>query len=569
MTAPARLTGLRVLGFKSFAERTTVEFGPGISAVIGPNGSGKSNLADALRWTLGEAGRSLRTRRAEDVIFAGSSARRATGMADVTLVLENSDRLLPVDYTQVELGRRLFRSGENEYLLNRQRIRLRDLIDLLDEGNLADNAFLFIGQGMVDQALALRPEERRPLFEEAAGVRRHERRRRQAEAELAEAETNLERLRDVLAELRPQARRLAAQAEQLVARRSAGHDLAEALVAAARARWHELDAAARAEQAALATAHVEADAALADLRTAEDQAQALSRALAQRAEREAAHRSVVEEQRGRTVELRLTLARVRSEQQAAERDRQRIVDERRSLAARAAAAEEELARPRPAVDQNLAAELDRLGAEIEQLRGGAAASLATASDLAVLERRRASVGTQIVELRGAAASADDASAQAEARRNEASADVDVVRQRFSAADETAQATRAVLDRATAEESRLARVAIDADAALAGLRARLAAADRALDSASHVALGRAVRARGGALAAEGMELDPTLRHAVAAARRRGTGLAHRQRQRGQPAARRRHLAAARWQHGWRGRSRQAGRAGARGRRRGTR
>ncbi len=178
----ARLTALRLVGFKSFAERTTVELGPGISAIVGPNGSGKSNLADALRWTLGEQGRMLRTRRSEDVIFAGSSSRRAIGMADVTLVIDNADGLLPVDYGEVEIGRRLYRSGESEYLLNRQRIRLRDLIELLDAGNLADNAFLFIGQGMVDQALALRPEERRPLFEEAAGVRRHERRRRQAEA---------------------------------------------------------------------------------------------------------------------------------------------------------------------------------------------------------------------------------------------------------------------------------------------------------------------------------------------------------------------------------------------------
>src|SRR4051812_3732258 len=421
MSAPARLTGLRLLGFKSFAERTTVEFGAGISAVIGPNGSGKSNLADALRWTLGEAGRSLRTRRAEDVIFAGSSARRATGMADVTLVLENSDRLLPVDYGQVELGRRLYRSGENEYLLNRQRIRLRDLIDLLDEGNLADNAFLFIGQGMVDQALALRPEERRPLFEEAAGVRRHERRRRQAESELAEAEGNLERLRDVLAELRPQARRLAAQAEQLLARKSAGRDLAEALVSAAKGRWLELNAAAKADQAALAKAHAEADAALADLRAAEDTAQLLSRGLAERAEREARLRAVVDEQRGRAVDLRLALARLRSEQQAAERDRQRIADERRLLASRAAAAEEELARPRPSVDDSLTGELERLTAEIDQLRGGAATSAAATSDLAALERRRASVGAQIVELRAAVATDDENVTDAEGRRDRATA----------------------------------------------------------------------------------------------------------------------------------------------------
>ncbi|MGH3074575.1 MAG: AAA family ATPase, partial [Gaiellales bacterium] len=172
MTARARLRALRVVGFKSFAERTTLEFGPGISAVVGPNGSGKSNLADALRWALGEQGRSLRSRRSEDIIFAGSAKRHATGMADVALIIDNTDGLLPIDFGEVDLGRRLYRSGENEYLLNRQSVRLRDLVDLLDAGNLADNAFLFIGQGMVDQALSLRPEERRPLFEEAAGVRR-------------------------------------------------------------------------------------------------------------------------------------------------------------------------------------------------------------------------------------------------------------------------------------------------------------------------------------------------------------------------------------------------------------
>ena len=123
----ARLRELRMVGFKSFAERTVVEFGAGISAVVGPNGSGKSNLADALRWALGEQGRALRSRRAEDLIFAGSANRRAVGMADVSLLVDNTDRLLSLDYGEVEFSRRLYRSGENEYLLNRQRIRLRDL----------------------------------------------------------------------------------------------------------------------------------------------------------------------------------------------------------------------------------------------------------------------------------------------------------------------------------------------------------------------------------------------------------------------------------------------------------
>src|SRR6187455_2263310 len=267
--APPRLLALRVQGFKSFAERTNVEFGGGISAVVGPNGSGKSNLADALRWALGEQGRALRSRKSEDVIWAGSEKRTAQGMADVTLVLDNADSLLPVDFQVLEFGRRLYRSGENEYLLNRQKVRLRDLVDLLDAANLADNAFLFIGQGMVDQALSLRPEERRPLFEEVAGVRRHERRRRKAEEQLVESESNLSRVEDILAELRPQVRRLAAQAEQQASRSTAGQDLADALVLAAHARWHE--AAARANEAGGArqrAAH-DADEAMAALHAAE------------------------------------------------------------------------------------------------------------------------------------------------------------------------------------------------------------------------------------------------------------------------------------------------------------
>ena len=151
-------------------------------------------------------------------------------MADVTLVLDNADGLLPVDFGVLELGRRLYRSGENDYLLNKSRIRLRDLVDLLDAAHLADNAFLFIGQGMVDQALALRPEERRPLFEEVAGVRRHERRRRRAEEQLVESEANLARVEDILGELRPQARRLAAQAEQQASRETTAEELAAALL---------------------------------------------------------------------------------------------------------------------------------------------------------------------------------------------------------------------------------------------------------------------------------------------------------------------------------------------------
>src|SRR3954447_24449309 len=159
-------------------------------------------------------------------------------MADVTLVLYNGEVLPLVEFIILELCRLLYRSGEKDYLLNKSRIRLRDLVDLLDAAHLADNAFLFIGQGMVDQALALRPEERRALFEEVAGVRRHERRRRRAEEQLAESETNLARVEDILAEMRPQARRIAAQAEQQASRDTTAQELASALLASLHVRWH-------------------------------------------------------------------------------------------------------------------------------------------------------------------------------------------------------------------------------------------------------------------------------------------------------------------------------------------
>ena len=199
-------------------------------------------------------------------------------MADVTLVLDNADGLLPVDFQVLELGRRLYRSGENDYLLNKSRIRLRDLVDLLDSAHLADNAFLFIGQGMVDQALALRPEERRPLFEEVAGVRRHERRRRRAEEQLVESESNLARVEDILGELRPQARRLAAQAEQQATRESTAEELAGALLLAMHARWHETAGPAGGRGRRARPGPSAADVAMAELSAVEAAAAALSAA---------------------------------------------------------------------------------------------------------------------------------------------------------------------------------------------------------------------------------------------------------------------------------------------------
>ena len=522
----ARLTALRLVGFKSFAERTTVEFGAGISAVVGPNGSGKSNLADALRWTLGEQGRMLRTRRSEDVIFAGSSARRAIGMADVTLVIDNSDRLLPVDYGEVEIGRRLYRSGENEYLLNRQRIRLKDLGELLDAGNLSDNAFLFIGQGMVDQALALRPEERRPLFEEAAGVRRHERRRRQAEAELVEAEANLERLRDLLAELRPQAKRLAAQADQLQARRSAGAELAEALLDAARSRWVGLSLAAAKEAKEVERTRAAADSAMAELKSAEADATRLAADIARRADAEHKLRRALDEQTERLTGLRVEQARLESELLAQARDVERIKAEQMAVETRRAAAVAELSRPTTEPDAALGTELqyvERQLAELEGAAGEPAKGESVPVDIAARRREAERHETRLTALESALASGRARLAEVDARRvaaqrelADAERDLEMTAKEEKAAAAAVTAARTSADAAlslrTDAQARLA----EAEADTAAARGRLAALDAALAALTDDGLARAARARGGALVAEGLEIEPRFRVAVSAA-----------------------------------------------------
>src|SRR5262245_33582009 len=204
------LKRLEIQGFKTFATRTVFEFRPGITAVVGPNGSGKSNIADAVRWVLGEQSyAALRSKRTEDLLFSGGGRRAPAGLAEVSLTVDNSDRLLPLPYGEVTLTRRATRAGENEYFINRNRVRLRDIQDAI--GPLG-GSYTIINQGLVDAALTLRPEERRRLFEDAAEISVFESRKADAERKLRETATNLERCADVLAELEPRLRSLKRQA---------------------------------------------------------------------------------------------------------------------------------------------------------------------------------------------------------------------------------------------------------------------------------------------------------------------------------------------------------------------
>ncbi|HEY7093117.1 MAG TPA: AAA family ATPase, partial [Ktedonobacterales bacterium] len=209
------LKRLALHGFKSFANRTTLEFSPGITAIVGPNGSGKSNLADSIRWVLGEQSmRQLRGKRSDDVIFAGGAGRNEMQMAEVGLVLDNSAGWLPSEYSEVTVSRRSFRSGETEYLMNGQRGRLKDVLLLLAQARIGHDSYTVIGQGLVDQALSARAEERRALFEDAAGIRQFQSQRADAEQKLALTQSNLARLQDILGEIEPRLGPLAEQARR-------------------------------------------------------------------------------------------------------------------------------------------------------------------------------------------------------------------------------------------------------------------------------------------------------------------------------------------------------------------
>jgi chromosome segregation protein len=210
-----RLKSLELHGYKTFADQTRFEFPGAVTAIVGPNGSGKSNIADSLRWVLGEQSYSLlRGKKTDDMIFYGSEQRARASMASATITFDNSDGWLPIDFNEVAVTRRAYRDGQNEYLLNGQRVRLKEISELLAQSGLAERTYTIIGQGLVDTALALKPDERRKLFEEAAGIGLYRSRKEEALHRLDTTRRNLERVQDILAELRPRLSSLERQARK-------------------------------------------------------------------------------------------------------------------------------------------------------------------------------------------------------------------------------------------------------------------------------------------------------------------------------------------------------------------
>jgi chromosome segregation protein len=513
------LKRLEVQGFKTFAARTVFEFNPGTTAVVGPNGSGKSNMADLLRWVLGEQSyAALRCKRTEDLIYAGGGKRPPAGLAEATLTIDNSDRLLPLAFDEVTITRRATRAGENEYLVNKARVRLRDVQEL---AALLGGAYAIINQGMVDAALTLRAEDRRRLFEEAAGIAGFEARQQEAERRLRETDGNLSRVADLLAELEPQLRSLKRQAGQARAHRELTHELLGLLSRHYRVLWQAAQrgrAAADAELAWAADTLAQAQARHAQLaaelqaRRAElrgrreglgalhqesaqlhQRAEAVQRALAIGAEQLAAlaARAAEAEREQQELEARRAAASQELEaRQAAQREAEGRLTERRAALAEAERDDGTLAARRiaqQAVDEaqrallaatgrgaearsraeQVAARRERLRAEEPQAQAQSE-QLARALELALAAQR---------EAEDLLAAIEQALRQAQQEQRDLSAASDDARRRRAEADEALAVARRTLADGEARYESLERLRRSHSGAFQGVRAALEWAER--------------------------------------------------------------------------------------------
>ncbi len=196
------LKRLEMHGFKSFADKTVLEFMPGITTVIGPNGSGKSNISDCIRWVLGEQSmKSLRGAKSEDIIFAGTQNRKSLGYAEASIVIDNSDSKLPIEYNEVIVTRRIYRSGETGYFINKTPCRLKDVLELFMDTGIGKDGYSIIGQGKIDEILSNKSEDRRRIFEEAAGIVKYRTRKVESEKKLEQVKLNLLRINDIISEI--------------------------------------------------------------------------------------------------------------------------------------------------------------------------------------------------------------------------------------------------------------------------------------------------------------------------------------------------------------------------------
>ena len=405
---------LEIVGFKSFADRTRFEFPPGITVVVGPNGSGKSNIVDAIKWVLGEqSAKSLRGREMSDVIFNGSGSRRAVNTAEITLTLNNSKKLLAVDTPEVQITRRVYRSGEGEYLINRNPARLRDIRDLLSGTGMGTQAYSVIEQGKVDGLLQSSPRDRRIIFEEAAGISRFKMRKLEALRRLERVEQNLLRLSDIVDEVESRLRGVRAQAGKARRYREYNDRLQELRTQVAQVDWKRLSEQIKTYDDELRSLAGQRDASAAEAENIESQLLEIDGAVAEvneeihcaeaagaaNRERIAASESTIEHQRNLSADLEQEIARLRKQLAAMSARAGDLQEQLRETTAELNEAErnqDRVAKRLADAERELTESiesLDRLQAENERLRAGYLAqmrSVATLSnEIGVLESRAA------------------------------------------------------------------------------------------------------------------------------------------------------------------------------------
>lgn len=414
------LKSLTIHGFKSFAQRVELVFPRGVTAIVGPNGSGKSNVSDAIRWVLGEQNiRSLRGSALQDVIFAGTDSRKPLGMAEVSITFDNSDFALPLEYAEVTITRRTYRSGESEFLINRTPCRLRDIHDLLMDSGLGRGSLSVIGQGEVDAILSVRPEERRALIEEVAGITRYRSKRQAALERLNETEANLVRLGDIVAEVERQLHPLEREAERARRYRELSARLSEletklllhewAVRTETRSQWEARRDEARASWLAakdglekVQSLRREALGEAAALQDALSGAQGDLARLERMAEQQDAHGQVLDERLGA---FRSELDRRASELEELARERRMASDRRDELARRSAKLSEQAARAEASLAETeqrvkaLRERIDQTDAALKELRAQAMARVQRAADAqAELRSMAASIAERGEEL---------------------------------------------------------------------------------------------------------------------------------------------------------------------------
>ncbi|HXG03429.1 MAG TPA: AAA family ATPase, partial [Candidatus Binatia bacterium] len=333
-----RLQSITLHGFKSFAERTEVKVLPGITCIVGPNGAGKSNLSDAVRWALGEqSARQLRGQKMDDVIFHGSQSRRPVGLAEVELRFSNEEGTLAVPWSEIAVARRLYRTGESEYLLNGQPTRLRDILDLFAGTGANPRAYSVMDQDRLNHVLTAKPHERRVFIEEAAGIARYKQQRQETQGKLDAARQNLVRVRDVMEEVKRQLASLERQARRARQYKALAEERREAALAVAAADY-----------AALVDELRRLDAALAAGR---DRQTALQAEAARLGARQAAQRQRIQESDHRLADVRQALQKVQAELE-------RLLERREQMGVQVREAEAELVR----LDEEIRTTGDRLEA---------------------------------------------------------------------------------------------------------------------------------------------------------------------------------------------------------------